>query len=670
LGVTAESPDQLELVSMPGRRRRRSSGAEPVADDLPVAQVQLDVGLPHLDRTFDYAVPASMDADAVVGARVAVRFAGTDHAGFIVGRVAESDHTGRLAPLRRVVSAEPVLAPQIAAVARAVADRYAGTVADVLRLAVPPRHARVEGQPSPEALTPPPRPEPGGWAHHEAGAALVDALAAGRAARAVWNPPAGAQWPDLIARLVLSSLSGGRGALVVVPDARDVERVDAALTSLVGSGQHVVLTAELGPAERYRRWLAVRRGSVRAVVGTRSAMFAPVERLGLVVIWDDGDDLHAELRAPYPHAREVLLLRAHGEGAGAVVGGFARTAEAAQLVATGWAKEVMPSRAGVRTAAPRIRVAGDDVEQHRDEAARSARLPSLAWRTVKAGLQHGPVLVQVARSGYVPGLACARCRHAARCTACGGPMMLAERSGGPTCRWCGTAGWSCDQCGGANVRARSVGTLRTAEELGRAFPEVPVQMSQGGGVVSEVTDRPALVVATPGAEPVAVNGYAAALLLDGDALLSRASLRAGEEALRRWLGAAALVRPATDGGEVVIVAESGARPVQALVRWDPAGHAEHELTDRSSLGFPPVRRIAELSGAPADVADLVGLLELPPSVDVLGPVRDGESDRVILRASRADGLAMAAAVRAASGVRSARRSGDVVRARIDPVDLG
>ena len=68
-------------------------------------------------------------------------------------------------------------------------------------------------------------------------------------------------------------------------------------------------------------------------------MFAPVAELGLVVIWDDGDDLHEEPRAPYPHAREVLALRAHRFGAAALMGGFARTTEATQLVASGWAPD-------------------------------------------------------------------------------------------------------------------------------------------------------------------------------------------------------------------------------------------------------------------------------------------------------------------------------------------
>lgn len=671
--TTPDEPEQPALSrSLAPRSARPRRQPEPLAAELPVARVLVDVPLPHLDRPFDYHVPESMADDAVPGARVSVRFAGALHDGFVVERDDSSDHSGRLTRLRRVISPEPVLAPEIAGLARALADRFAGTVADVLRLAVPPRHAKTEAEESETAPVSPPAPSPGGWLEHQDGPSLLTALSRGRNPRAVWNPGPATDWPDLLARLVAATLAGGRGAVVVLPDARDVDRVDAALTGITGPGHHVVLAAELGPSERYRRWLAVRRGGVRAVLGTRSAMFAPVAELGLVAIWDDGDDLHAEPRAPYPHAREVLLLRAHQQGTAAVVGGFARTAEAQQLVASEWARPLTPSRERVRALAPLVRVAGDDHEQVRDAAAGTARIPSLAWRTAKDALQHGPVLVQVARTGYVPGLACQRCRAMARCTECHGPMRLPRGGAEPECGWCGKSGWTCPACGGSRVRATTPGVRRTAEELGKAFPGVAVRVSRGDAVVSTVDAAPALVVATPGAEPVASGGYTAALLLDGQVMLARSGLRAGEEALRRWLMATALLRPGPEGGRVVLVADAGARPVQALVRWDPAGFADQELAERQVLRFPPVARVAELTGDAEDVAALLRLAELPVGTDVLGPVPAGEdgTERVVIRVPRRLGLHLSSALKAAQGVRSAKRTGGPVRVRVDPVDLG
>jgi primosomal protein N' (replication factor Y) (superfamily II helicase) len=670
--------------------RRAARHAAP-ADDLPVARVAVDVPLPHLDRPFDYLVPQRLAAAAVAGCRVRVRFAGQLTGGYLLARAAASEHPGRLAYLERVVSPEPVLRPEIAALAREVADRYAGTLADVLRLAIPPRHAGAEaaapaGPGSDAGGARPPAPEPGPWARYPAGPAFLAALADGRAPRAVWTALPGPDWPAEIALAAAAAAASGRGTLIVLPDARDLARAGQALAGALGPGGYACLAAGLGPDERYRRWLTVARGQVRVVAGTRAAMFAPVHDLGLVVIWDDGDDLHAEPRAPYPHAREVLALRAHRAGAAALIGGFARTAEATSLVSSGWAAAVTATRPQVRACAPKVSVAGADTELARDPAARSARMPGLALRTARAGLRRGPVLVQVPRRGYVTAVACENCRASARCAVCGGPLALATGTGPAACRWCGRSdpGWRCPVCGDPRVRAVVTGSGRTAEELRHAFPGTPVVVSGGASVLAAVPAAPALVVATPGAEPCAEGGYAAAVLLDGWVLLARPSLRAAEEALRRWLNAAALVRPGPAGGEVIVVAEATLPVVQALVRWDPVRHAERELAERQALRFPPAVRMAAVTGAERAVAALMAAAELPPDADVLGPVTpDGaaapagngagqppvDTVRMLIRVPRSGSAALAGALHAAQAVRSARKDAGPVRVQLDPAEL-
>ncbi|WP_419993397.1 primosomal protein N' [Streptomyces boninensis] len=738
-GASAGEPEQLALIRETVRKGKekgprakpRTWRGAPLAEELPVARVLVDKGLSHLDRYFDYAVPAEMDVEAQPGVRVRVRFGarvvkgrregGELHDGFIVERVAESEFRGPLARIAQVLSAEVVLRPELLGLCRAVADRYAGSLADVVQLAVPPRRAKVEGEESaaPPALPAAPGDPAGPWGRYGDGASFLQALARGDAPRAVWDALPGPYWPDEIARAVAATLASGRGALVVVPDGRAAARVDDALRALVGEGQHVLLAAETGPEERYRRWLAVNRGAVRAVVGTRAAMFAPVRRLGLVAIWDDGDGSHSELHAPQPHAREVLLLRAAHEKCGFLLGGHSRTVEAAQLVESGWARSVEAARDVVRGAAPVVRTVGEN-DQARDAAARAARLPTVAWQAVREGLKHGPVLVQVPRRGYAPRLACERCRTPARCRKCAGPLESPGSGEALRCGWCGdsVADYSCVECGSTRLRAQIVGARRTAEELGRAFPEVPVRTSGRDHVLERVAGEAALVVSTPGAEPVAEGGYAAALLLDGWALLSRPDLRAGEEALRRWLDAAALVRGQGEGGAVVIVADPAQRPVQALVRWDPAGFAARELADRAELGFPPVSRMIAVAGPAAAVREFVPAVELPEEADVLGPVpvappgpaggrrgsrqggsgRSGASggsgsgsrltaagpggpggaaaagedgwERVLLRVPPGRGAALAAAVKTAVAARMAKGDQAPVRVRVDPADIG
>ncbi len=672
---------RVSRAARPVRGASASRAPRQPAATLPVAKVAVEISLPNLDRPFEYLVPDTMSDVAVPGCRVRVRFAGRLTGGYLLERTAQSEHQGKLGYLERVVSPEPVLTAEIAELARAVADRYGGTLADVLRLAIPPRHAAVESGRSAGEAGSATSASPGEradgdrqpWDSYRAGPSFLAALAAGRSPRAVWAALPGAGWPDEIALAVAAVTTSGRGAVIVVPDVRDLERVDAALHRRLGPGRYVVLSSGLGPAERYRRWLSAARGEVAVVAGTRSASFAPVANLGLVVLWDEGDDLHAEPRAPYPHAREVLAMRAHQSRAAALIGGFARTAEAALLLAGGWARPLAAERAVVRQAAPAVVPAGDDPELARDEAARSARLPSLALRTTRDALTSGPVLFQVPRHGYLAAVACERCRTQARCR-CGGPAELPGPAAALRCGWCGAdLRRSCARCGHEGLRALVTGSSRTAEELTRAFPSVPVLTSDGTAVRASVTANPAIVVATPGAEPVAQTGYSAAVLLDGWALLGRASLRAAEEALRRWMNAAALVRPAAAGGTVIVVADQSQPAVQALVRWDPATFADRELAARAELRFPPAARMAALTGTQDTVQALLTVTALPADAEVLGPVPGGEQDpeliRYLVRVPRSEGAELAGALHAGQATRTARKEPGQLRVQLDPATL-
>ncbi|BBU23124.1 primosomal protein N' PriA [Mycobacterium xenopi] len=665
------------------------SATRQAAEHEPIARVLPMLSVPHLDREFDYLVAAEQSDDAQPGVRVRIRFHGRLVDGFVLERRTDTDHTGKLGWLDRVISAEPVLTPEIRRLVDAVAARYAGTRADVLRLAVPARHAGAERE-NPAAIS---RPvvepvDPAGWEAYGRGGQFLAALGESRAARAVWQALPGELWVHRFAEAAAQTVRAGHGVLAIVPDQRDVDALWRAATTRIDDSAVVALSAGLGPAARYRRWLAVLRGRARLVIGTRSAVFAPVTDLGLVLVWDDGDDTLAEPRAPYPHAREVALLRAHQHRCAALLGGYARTAEAHALVRRGWAHDIVAARPVVRACAPRV-VAIDDhgYAEERDPAARTARLPSVALRAARSALGSGaPVLVQVPRRGYIPALACGRCRAITRCRHCTGPLSLPDRAAaGPVCRWCGRVEPTlrCARCGSDAVRAVVVGAGRTAEELGRAFPGTTVITSAGDAVVSEVAARPALVVATPGAEPRVPGGYGAALLVDAWALLGRQDLRAAEDTLRRWMAAAALVRSRRDGGVVTVVAESSIPTVQALIRWDPVGHADAELAGRTDVGLPPSVHIAAVDGTADAVAALLDEVRLPDGTDVLGPVQlppgarrpaGAEAGtavtRMLLRVRRDQGLALAAALRRAVAVLSARQTHEPVRVQIDPLHIG
>ncbi|MET8870639.1 hypothetical protein [Nocardia sp. NPDC004604] len=530
------------------------------------------------------------------------------------------------------------------------------------------------------------------WGRYVHGRPFVGALGQGKGVRAGWQAVPGEDWARRLAELAAVVAGRGRSAILMVPDQRDLDRVLAECVRLVGDSA-VGLAAGLGPAARYRRWLAALRGSARVIVGTRSAVFAPAHDLGLIAIWDDGDDTYAEPRAPYPHAREVAMLRAHETGAAFVAGGFARTAEIQAVVDSGWAHDLIADRAVVRKLSPRISAPGDsDIAMERDPVARAVRIPAVGYAAARSALKEGvAVLVQVPRRGYIPALACAKCRTPARCRHCNGPLALPDGRAGhrgetahsPACRWCGIteAAFRCPACASRALRAVVIGAARTAEELGRAFPGVPIRGSSGGAILDTVEPGPQVIVATVGAEPVLPGGYGVALLLDGWALLSRADLRAAEDTLRRWMSAAALVR---NHGQVIVMAEPSLPTVQALLRWDPVGHARAELASRAEVGFPPAVRMAAIDGTSDSIAELLSAAKLPDSVDRLGPVplppgarkpfdsgdSPAEVERMLLRVNRASGAALARALTAAQAIRSTHRSDAPLRVQIDPVDIG
>lgn len=684
--------------------------------DLPVARVLPLLGMPHLDRLFDYSVSEELDTTARPGVRVRIRFAGRLVDAVVIERRRSTDHEGRLSALQRVISPEVVVPPGLWDLVNLLADRYGGVRSDILRAAVPSRHASAEkaglfgngvdwpelyGALEPvEDLTTAARDAAlSGWSAYRHADSLLEAVLAGRAARASWLWTPGEDWAARAAEMAATVAWSGGGVLLVVPDQRDVDRLSAALRSFLSAAQITELTASVGPAARYRRYLAVLAGQGRVVVGTRSAATVPVPGLRLIMLTGEADDSLVDPRAPYLHARDVLKVRAEQEGCGFIVGGAHRSAEVQQWVEESFCPTLRADPDVLRARMPWIHALDDNHDAHQS----FTRIPTAGYKAIRQASDNGlPALVQVPRRGYAPSLACKDCRTPARCRRCNGPLELPPGDQGragaaePRCRWCGApeGRFTCPGCGGHAVRMTVIGSDRTAEELGRAFPGVPVVLSGGTQVKDSVPAGARIVVATPGAEPVAESGYGAAVLLDPWLTLGRADLRASEGALRQWMEASCLVVPREQGGQVVLVARTDLPEAQALIRWDPEGAAATELEQRRSAGFPPATVLVAVDGTTETVKELQEVLVVPEELDrleVLGPVDLppgvrppaglGESElhlarRLILRTPRrtAGGedaaVLLGAALRAAKSVRATRRLTGPLRVVIDPVRVG
>jgi primosomal protein N' (replication factor Y) len=642
-----------------------------------IARVLLDSSLPQLDRLFDYLVPAALLDQARIGVRVRVplRSAGRVADGFIVELVSSVDYSGVLSEIDSVVSPIPILAPEVWALARRVADRAAGSASDVVRLAVPKRQVRVEkswlAAPAVEDTVPVgTAPVHAAPVHTVAvqgySTAAIEAAFASSGRLAidaiplVTEVPGGrwvGHWAVTMAAAATLAIARGGSAILAVPDYRDQEQLLAALEAVLPAERIVHLDAKQSNPDRYRGVLACLGDTPLVIVGNRSVIYAPAAKLALIAVWDDGDPLHSEPLSPYVHTRDAALVRQEQQGGALFFLGHSRSTEVERLVGLGWLGSLSPERPYLPKVIPTAQQASQD------RLAAQARIPSAAWREARAALENGPVLVQVARPGYAPRLSCESCTQSARCLRCEGPLTQKSARSTPACGWCGAlaADWKCANCEGTRLRLVGQGATRTAEDLGRAFPGVRVIIADGDRPILTVGSEPALVIATRGAEPVAAGGYRAVLLLDGERMVARESLRVGEDCLRWWSNAVAL---ASRGAPTVLVGVGGALAT-AMATWRLSSYAHTELEDRRRLRFPPAVRVATITGsasavdkavaivAGGEVADtLAGMSSTgagagTSGTDVLGPVDvEGGGVRAIVRFDYAVGAAVSSALRA------------------------
>lgn len=624
-----------------------------------IARVLLESPLPQLDRLFDYALPDELgEVPLGVRVRVPLRTAGRLVDAYVIDVAEEDDAERPLSTVETVVSAVPVLPERLYRLARRTADRAAGSASDILRLVIPKRQVRVEKAWKADASIPSPTQEAVERAdavlqEYDGLIGLLDEQQRG-AVEAVPGIRDGVlRWTELLAAAAVRMLASGSSSILVVPDHRDLDRLIATLETLAPAEAIVRHDSRQTNPDRYRGFLRTLEDAPCIVVGNRSAVYSPAQA-GLVAIWDDGDSLLGEPLSPYVHARDAALLRQEQEGSALMLAGHTRTSDAERLVLGGWLKDIR----AVRRVLPKV-----VLSTPQEMESPSQRVHSSAFTSARRATEDGPVLVQVSRPGFSPSLVCAECRAPARCAPCGGPLGARHRGAVPVCAWCGRSAraWSCPSCSSTQLRLASSGSERTADELGRAFPGVRVIVADGAHPVESVSAKPALVVATRGAEPVAEGGYRAVVLLDGPRMLQAPDLRVGESCLRWWSNAAALAAP---GAPIHLVGVDG--PVgRAMATWNQAGYARSELEERAPLHMPPAARVALVEGLPDSVERALEVLrELPlPADAILGPVpieTDEGRVRALVRFAYAAGSTVSATLRAAvvaEAVKRRRRRG-------------
>lgn len=583
----------------------------------PVAQVLVESPIPRLDRLLDYSIPEHLDGQVIEGGRVTVplgKGGARKVPAFVVNIIAESRAGVALADVHSVVGDVSVLTPALWKLVRSVADRNGGSASDVLRVAIPKRTVRTE-----RGKTIPPRAMP----PHRDGSRKLLALDAG-----VVETPLGSTRASLaqVAELVRSASDG---VVVVVPDWRDVALLARALHDV----PHVVFDSSGTPSERYERYLSVLAGDTRVVIGTRAAVFAPVVDLELLIVVDESDPLLEEPHTPYVHARDAAVVRQSIEGGTLVFASTTPSVESARFVELGFieSSEHIPERTPV--------VLANDKPD--DGFSSRARIPASAWRQVRDALERGPVLIQVSRPGFSPQVVCSACRTPHRCHNCRS-LLSGNPEGTVFCRVCGSlpVGLKCTLCTSREISWSGVGSVRTADELGRAFPRVPVIVADGEHRALEVPRRPCLVISTRGAEPLVAGGYEAVLIVDGDKELLRPGLRTTENCLRWWGHAASL---ASSTGALILANVDGAFATQfAANQWEDI--VATELRERRALGFPPASRAIAVRGPLNDLQKVRELTEVSEH-RVIGPTTDKDGFRIVILADYRSAPAVISAIR-------------------------
>lgn len=560
-----------------------------------IARVVFESPLPQLDRVFDYEVPTECLNEIAVGVRVKVAFGRSAKPieAFVVELADTSSYAGQLNRVIEVVSPARVLTPEVFTLARSVANRQAATLGEVLKLAVPDRSVAVE-QKWLAKLTP--------GSESTSAAALLKQN--GRRQTALIRPTLQGpeSWVEAFLERCREQIAQGSSSIVVLPDYRDINLLLGRLAKTELAPYVIDLSAQQVKSARYAAHLRALDEPLAILVGTRSVVYAPANNLGLIQIWDDGDESHVEPTSPNIHSREVALIRQQQSRCDLFIAGHSRSTEVQRLVEIGYLEDVTKP-----FVLPPIAISDS-----------TARVDSLAWNQVRKSLADGQaVLIQVASRGDSVSAYCQQCGERARCISCNGPVWLDERKN-PRCRWCNAMNhaFACRDCGSKTLRSGRAGATRTVSEFAKAFPGAGALESNGSNRIQEIKPGKTIVVATPGCEPHVDGGYGAVILLDAKELLNRDSLRASEEAVRVWSNAVAHLAL---NGKAVLVGVAG-RLAQHFALWSQQQLAADELQTRRELAFPPAVRLASVQGPLELIEQVTAEISRDSGIELLGPL--------------------------------------------------
>jgi len=404
---------------------------------------------------------------------------------------------------------------------------------------------------------------------------------------------------------IAQCLDQGRGALVLVPEIALTPQLVARFRARFGNAVAVIHSA-LAEGDRHHMWTQLRTGELKVAIGARSALFAPVQDLGLVVVDEEHDSSFKQEEGVRYHARDMALLRSHRAGAVAVLGSATPSAEAVSLVRRGKLAEIrLPERATQATL-PTVEI----IDLKRIGAGPSGdRLVSLPLhRAIEQALAAGEqTIIFLNRRGFAPAVICDACGVAQSCKLCSVALTYHRRGGGQLrCHYCDYTAplpSRCAECGDGTLSLEGLGTEKLEATLAQSFPAARVarlDRDVASGVRSaKILDRMRAgeIDILVGTQMVTKGHDLPNVTLVGvvnaDAALSMPDFRAGERGFQLLVQVAGRAGRHTRPGKVLIQTRDPRHPaVRFASRHDVPGFLDHEIRDREEVGYPPFSHIA------------------------------------------------------------------------------
>ncbi|SDT91860.1 replication restart DNA helicase PriA [Verrucomicrobium sp. GAS474] len=417
---------------------------------------------------------------------------------------------------------------------------------------------------------------------------------------------------EVYLRAIAAVLDAGKSALMIVPEiALTPQAVERFRARFLGKKVRVaVLHSGLSRGERYDQWRQIREGRARIVIGARSAIFAPAEDLGLIVVDEEHEGSYKQEEAPYYHGRDLAVMRAHLEGIPIVLGSATPSLETFHNAGAEQGKYRMvrlPARVAERPM-PLVHVI--DLRQKGkpkdgEPPPSAAITPRLREAVEKRLERHEQTLLYLNRRGHSTTLQCPECGHVEMCPHCSLSLTFHRSDARLRCHLCdhvAAVPSRCPACAAPGYRYGGQGTQKIEEAVEQAFPKARILRMDSDSMRGKDVHHQALAAFAAGEVDILVGTQMIAKGLDFpkvtcvgvinvDGALQIPDFRAGERVFQQLMQVAGRAGRAETKGEVFIQTRTPFHPaIQYARHHDYDGFAEQELEFRKALGYPPYRR--------------------------------------------------------------------------------